>query len=1332
LTDEKFIPNPFSNEPEARLYKTGDLARYLPDGNIEFLGRIDEQVKIRGFRIELGEIQTVLGKHPAVRETLALVREDVPDDKRLVAYVVLKQEQSPSVGELRSFLKQKLPDYMVPTAFVILDALPLTPNGKVDLRQLPAPGTTRPELEEVYVPPRTPMEKVLAAVWAEVLGIQNVGIYDNFFSLGGDSIRTIQVIALAKERGLNFSLQQFFQHQTIYELAQELEVTELNTVSTPRTEPFSLLSEEDFRKLPVGIEDAYPMTMLQMGMIYHMELAPDILPYHNVDSFHIRTHFDFDAFQAAVQKVVNRHAVLRTSFDLTTYSQPMQLVHQKAFLPVHVEDLRKLSLSEQEKAITVFAKKEKNRSFDLSHPPLLRFHIHRLTEDTFQWMLTEHHAILDGWSLHSTLVEILNHYFALINNEISPTNLPPLTSFRDYVALELMALKSEEYKSYWIENLRGSTLTPLPYYPLLPRDIDISNPEISKIRSLEFIIPSQVCENIEKLARFNKLPFKSFLLAAHLKVISMLSGQSDIIVGLTLNGRPEEIDGTQVRGLFLNTLPLRLQLSSDTWIDLVKQTFEAETELMPFRHYPMAQIQKDLGRQSLFEVNFVYNHFHVVRDVLTNENLEFLNYRIGFDTELRIEPTNFVLVTGFLRDPLSSKILLCLDYDATRLSEKQVKSISGYYVRCLEAIASNPLAHHESQSLLCKQERYQLLVEWNNTTTDYPNNTCIHQLFEAQVERTPDAVAVVFEDQQLTYRELNYRANQLAHYLQTLGVGPEVLVGICVERSLEMVVGLLGILKAGGAYVPLDPAYPKKRLAFMLEDSQVSVLLTQEQLVAQLPKLGAHVVGLDTDWGIISQESQHNPFNGVKPENLAYVIYTSGSTGKPKGTMIVHQGLVNYLSWCTKTYAVADGCGAPVHSSIGFDATITSLFSPLLVGQRVVLLPEKQEIEFLSAALRSQSNFSLVKITPAHLELLNQLLPTKGAAGQTQALIIGGEALSGKSLSFWQIHASEIRIINEYGPTETVVGCCVYEVPAGASMSGAVPIGRPIANTQIYILDPHLQPVPIGVPGELHIGGAGLAQGYLNRPELTAEKFIPNPFSDEPGSRLYKTGDLARYLPDGNIEYIGRLDNQVKLRGFRIELGEIETVLSQHPDVLQTVVIAREDHPSDKRLVAYVVPTQEQALSINELRCFLKEKLPEYMVPAAFVLLDALPLTPNGKVDRHALPVPEQGRPELEGTFVAPRTPGEQQIADIWTQVLGLERVGVHDNFFELGGNSLLVIQVISRLRKVFQVALPLGNLFEAPTVAELTERVETLRWAVQALQATSSATVNDHKEIEL
>jgi amino acid adenylation domain-containing protein len=597
---------------------------------------------------------------------------------------------------------------------------------------------------------------------------------------------------------------------------------------------------------------------------------------------------------------------------------------------------------------------------------------------------------------------------------------------------------------------------------------------------------------------------------------------------------------------------------------------------------------------------------------------------------------------------------------------------------------------------------------------DYPHDKCIDELFEAQVEKSPDAIAVVFEDKQLTYQNLNQRANQLAHYLRKLGVGPETFVGLCVERSLEMIVGLLGVLKAGGAYVPLDPGYPKERLAFMLEETQAPVLLTQWGLIGKLSGHCARVVYLDTDWDEVARESKHNPRHQSTAENLAYVIYTSGSTGKPKGVMIKHGGLTNYLNYCLTTYPLKEGRGSVVHSTIAFDATITALFAPLLTGLALYLLPQTDDVEALATILRRERDFSLIKITPAHLAMLSQQIPSAEVKGLTHAFVIGGENLIREQITFWQKYAPDTLLFNEYGPTETVVGCIVYEASKWQGQ-GSVPIGRPIPNTVAYVLDQHLRPVPIEVRGELYLGGAGVGRGYLRRPELTAERFIANPFSDGPESRLYKTGDLARYLPDGNIEFLGRIDDQVKIRGYRIELGEIEAALIRYPPVNEAVVLAREDIAEDRRLVAYIVLKPSVLSTRREIRSFLKETLPEYMVPSAFVFLDSLPLTPNGKVDRKSLPVPDRAGVGHTSEIVSPRNEVERRLAKIWKECLGVSSLGIQDDFFELGGNSISAVRLLTRVEKEFGRSVSLATLFEGPTVEKLADLLrhggKTLKW---------------------
>jgi len=1005
--------------------------------------------------------------------------------------------------------------------------------------------------------------------------------------------------------------------------------------------------------------------------------------------------------------LVKRHAVLRTSFQLTGFSEPLQLVHQKIEIPLQVEDLRHLSNSQREAALNAWFEGEKNRHFDWKTPPLMQFQIHRYTQETFQLTFAFHHAILDGWSVGLVLTELFQQYFLLLGKTGGSAAVLPQSGFRDFVALERASVASEEHQRFWKEKLSDCTIAVLPRWQKFPREA-----RIRQICTHNVAILPEISEGLKQLANWAGVPLKSVLLAAHLRVLSLLCGQSDVLTGFVANGRPEETDGERICGLFLNTLPFRLQLSGGTWIDLVQQVFEAERELLPYRRYPLAEIQRNWGGQPLFETAFNYVNFHVYQGVQTLKNLEVLGEKFLLET-------NFPLFVDFSLDPFSAKVQLSLEYDSAEFGREQVEAMGGYYARTLEAIARESSERYELRSLLSEREQRQLLVEWNDTRADYPSDRCIHQLFEAQVERTPDAIAVVFQDQELTYRELNTRANQVAHYLQKLGVKPEVLVGICTERSLLMVVGILGILKAGGAYIPLAPDYPQERLAYMLEDARAPLLLTQQHLLNKLPPHSCTVVCLDADWEQVALESEENPSNTATPENLAYVTYTSGSTGRSKGVAVNRSSLVNaYLGW-EIAYGLRSGVTSHLQmASFSFDVFSGDLMRSLCSGGKLVLCDR----DFLLVPqklyeLMRQQKIDFAEFVPAVLRNLIQYLEESGQRLDFMKIVVCGSDswYASEYEKFRQFCGPETRLINSFGITEATIDSCYFESATG-NLAGEqlVPIGRPFPNTQLYILDTSLQPVPIGVPGELHVGGAGLARGYLNRPELTAEKFIANPFCEEissfgPSNLLYKTGDLGRYLPDGNIELIGRIDNQVKIRGFRIELAEIEAVLSQHPAVRESVVLVWEETNARKRLVAYVVPDareQNSSLSSSELRQFLQERLPEYMVPSAFVLLEKLPLTPNGKLDRRALPQKYDHVFE-ETAFIEPQTPTEKELAQIWMAILELEKVGINESFFAIGGHSLMAMQLVSRVRMRFGVELALYDFFAAPTIQKLAELVE-------------------------
>ena len=1293
LTDERFIRNPFSNEPGERLYKTGDWARYLSDGNIEYLGRIDNQVKIRGFRIELGEIETAISQHPSVQQTVVIATENKAGNKQLVAYIALPTEVTPNISDLRHFLKQKLPDYVIPAAFVILDNLPLTPTGKVDRRALPSPEL-RPELELTFVPPRTPIEQILASIWACVLGIEQVGVHDNFFELGGHSLLATQVISRVRDTmSVELPLRSLFEAPTIAEFALRVEIALKNGQSV-----------ETLPLLPIPKSESIPCSFAQARLWFLDQLQPNSSFYNIPVALRLFGQLNIAALENSINEIIQRHEALRTNFA-TVEGEPIQVIASTHSWELQVVSLLHLGESEREIEAQRLANEEANRPFHLEQEPLFRVTLLQLGETEYVLLLTMHHIISDGWSLGVFVRELTELYQGFCTGK--PPVLPSLPiQYADFAVWQRQWLSGEilvPQLDYWKQQLLDAP-------GLLELPTDRPRPAVQTFRGGYYCaaLSQELSAELTTLSKQAGVTLFMSLLAAFQTFLYRFSGQDDIVVGTPVAGRNRrEIEG--LIGFFVNTLVLRTNLGGNpTFEELLNRVREVALQAYTHQDLPFEQLVealqpiRDLSYTPLFQVMFALDDDLVPAVELLDLAVSSYSVEIGtakFDLTLSTENTADGLVAEW-------------EYNADLFDESTIVRIARNFQTLLEGIVVNSKQEISELPLLTETERHQLLVEWNNTSAEYPEDKCIHQLFEEQVQRTPDAIAVVFEGEQLTYLELNERANQLAHYLRSLGVGPEVLVGICVERSREMIIGLLGILKAGGAYVPLDPNYPSERLAFMLEDSSVPVLLTQERLVEKLPQHSACVVCLDSNWEEIAVHSKNNPSSPVKPKNLAYVIYTSGSTGKPKGVLIQHESLVNYTTVASAEYEI-DHCDRILQfSSISFDVSAEEIYTSLTSGATLVLRTDSM-LDSIEGFLQKCKNWEItvMALPTAYWHELTTLLSQKTLAipPSLRLVIIGGEKALPERLKTWLLCVGQrVRLVNNYGPTEATVGATIYDLSVADTTLKELPIGRPIANTQIYILDRHLQPVPIGVPGELHIAGVGLAKGYLNRPDLTEEKFIPNPFSNEPGSRLYKTGDLVRYLSDGNIEYLGRIDNQVKIRGFRIELGEIEAVLSQHPGVKETAVIARKNVTGDKQLVAYVVCHQQPSPAISDLRRLLKEKLPEYMIPSAFVVLEALPLTPNGKVDRRALPAPEK-RSELEESFVAPRTPIEEMLAEIWAEVLGLKKVGINDNFFELGGHSLKAAFLVSKLSVEMNLKISLKLLFQHPTIAELAEALNHL-----------------------
>ncbi|MEA5561957.1 non-ribosomal peptide synthase/polyketide synthase [Planktothrix agardhii] len=1314
LTQEKFIPNPFEEEglippnpinkgsnESSKLYKTGDLCRYLPDGNIEYLGRIDNQVKIRGFRIELGEIETILSQHSAVKTAIVIAREDETEQKRLVAYIVPqegisnRQEQGLlAVTELRQFLKAQLPEYMVPSAFVILESLPLTSNGKVDRRALPAPDF---QSEEQYVAPRNPIEEILASIWVKVLKVEQVGIHDNFFELGGHSLLATQLISrIRKAFKVEMPLRELFVAPTVAALAQ---VIKRVSEQEERTELPILPREKDTE---------LPLSFAQTRLWFLDQFESDSSFYNIPLALHLEGNLNQDVLIQSLEEICDRHEALRTNF-ISVDGVATQVIQTQTPWTVNIVDLQHLSSSEQEIASQELTQNQAIQPFDLARDPLIRANLVILSETEHILLVCMHHIVSDGWSMGVFLQELTDLYNAYIQNQ--PSSLKPLPiQYGDYTLWQKQWLQGDILQrqlDYWQKQLADAPA-------LLSLPTDRPRPAVQSFAGahLPFTLSWELSQKLTQLTQEQGVTLFMTLLTAFDILLYRYTEQEDILIGTPITNRNRsELEG--LIGFFVNTLVLRTDLSGNpSFNELLIRVREMAMDAYTHQDLPfemlveVLQPERDLSHAPLFQVDFL----------LQNEPLSQLEL-IGLTASPLLTESataKFDLTLGM--ENTDKGLRGVWEYNTDLFERSTIERLAGNFVTLLEAIVANPQQQISQLPLLTEVESQQLLKDWNTTEKNYPFHQCVHHLFEEQAERTPNAVAVVFEGLELTYQQLNIQANQLAHYLQSLGVGAEILVGIYLERSLLVIVGLLAVLKAGGAYVPLDPDYPQQRLSYMAEDAKISLLLTQQSLLSSLPVEDVGVIVLDKSAESLTVQSLENPVSEVVPENLLCVLYTSGSTGKPKGVMLTHEALVNHSWGISEIFGLTESDRVLQFASFGFDVAAEEIFPTWLKGGTVVLRPWQMFPTLTDFAdFIEQESLTLLNITPAYWHEWAIAVSQSSATvpSSLRVVAVGGDAVLPETVNIWREWVGkQVQCINVYGPTEASVTAIVHDLLDSQSEKiNSVLIGRPIANTKAYILDQNLQPAPIGVKGELHLCGVRLARGYLNRPELTAEKFIDNPFAAAPFNRLYKTGDLARYLPNGSIECFGRIDNQVKIRGFRIELGEIEAILNQHLDVQTSCVIIREDLPGQKYLVAYIVISShyERIPMISELRQFLAGNLPMYMVPQAFVFLESLPLTTNRKVDRRALPAPN-----LEGDrrdqYVAPRNAIEEMLLQIWTEVLKVGQVGIYDNFFEIGGHSLLATQLVSRIRSLFKIELPLRSLFAAATVAELAHLIEPLQ----------------------
>ncbi|HYG62933.1 MAG TPA: amino acid adenylation domain-containing protein, partial [Thermoanaerobaculia bacterium] len=1303
-TAQAFIPDPFG-APGGRLYRTGDLARHLPDGRLEFLGRLDQQVKLRGFRIEPGEIEAALLLHPRVREAAILVREDIPGDRRLVAYVAADGIEA---GDLRQRLQQRLPDYMVPSAFVVLDALPLNQNGKVDRRALPAPAR---ELPAAAAALRTPTEELLAAIFATVFGVEEVGLEESFFDLGGHSLLATRVISRVRETfGADLSLSVLFDRPTVAGLAAAME-SEQSAGRLAAAPPL----------VPVEWDRPLPLSFAQERLWFLDRLQPGSAVYNMPAALRLDAGVDAAALARALGAVVSRHEALRTTFHLAADGPVQRIAEPPSAAGILARiDLAGLPVARRRDEALRLATAEAARPFDLAAGPLLRAALLHLGDGGALLLLTLHHIVADGWSMDLLADEVTAHYQAALSGGAAPMPELPI-QYADFAVWQRQWLSGEELErqlAHWRERLAGA-----PTVLELPTDRPWLALPDSRGAERRRVLPAGLARDLRALGRAQGTTLFMTLLAAFGALLSRYSGQEDLVLGTPVAGR-NRVEVEPLIGLFVNTLALRVDLSgSPSFRELAHRA--RETALAAYAHQDLPfeklveelRVERDLGRSPVFQAMLALPVTEHSADAADAAEVDETDWAAGTGTakfELALEARE-----------TAAGLALEAEYRTDLFDGVTIERLLGHLELLLRQVVADPKRPLVDAALLAGAERHALLAEWNDTASPGTMPAlCVQELFARRAALAPEATALVMAAKRLSYGELEGRANQLARHLRRLGVGPGVPVGVCLERSLEMGEAILGVLKAGGCYVPLDPAYPRERLAFMIEDAGLDVLLTQDALAGLLP--GARrLLRVDADAHSWAGESDADPGVEVHPESLAYVIYTSGSAGRPKGVQVPHRALANHATAVAERYGLTPADRVLQFASLSFDVAAEELFPAWISGAALVprpagLFPSFQELEHLL----SHQRITVANLpTPYWHEWVDDLARTGTAPpASLRLLVVGTEQAAPERLTAWRRLAGDhVRWINAYGPTEATITATLHEAGATAAAAPAarVPIGRPIARLQAHVLDAAFEPAPLGVVGELYLGGAGVARGYLHHPDRTAAVFLPDPFSGLAGARLYRTGDRARRFPSGELDFLGRADDQVKIRGFRIEPGEIEAALRRLPEVQDCCVVVRED-AGERRLVAYAVPGAAAARGgslIDALRASLAASLPSYMMPSAFVLLEALPLTPNGKVDRQALSAAAAPAAAAPPEVTAPRTPVEERLAGIFAAVLGVERVGVEESFFELGGHSLLATRVMSRVSEALGLDLPLRTLFEAPSVARLAAVVEAAGGAsLQAL----------------
>lgn len=1282
VTAERFVADPYAIEPGGRMYRTGDLVRWRNTGDLEYLGRSDQQVKVRGYRIELGEIESALGQLEGVRHCGVAVREDGARGRQIVAYVAPAAGAVLDAAILRRKLQESVPEHMLPSLFVVLDELPLTASGKLDRQALPQPEVH----SESSRLPQTPQEKILCELFAEVLELEHVSVDDNFFVLGGHSLVAMLLVSRIQDRmEVEIPVAAIFQHPTVSGLAQFL-----SQARTGDARP--LLS-------PQPRPEHVPLSYAQRRMWFIHQLQETTAEYNLTEALRLRGELHHQALERAIHAIVERHEVLRTHF-LEIDGEPRQIIVPHVHIELPYEDFSQLPEADKWERVALAVREETAHPFDLGHGPLLRLKVFKLAEQDFIFVRTLHHIVSDAWSQNIFKQEFMVLYEAFREGRENP--LKPLElQYADFALWQrswLDASAVERELAYWRKQLAG-----IPEQLELPRDHPRPAFQTFVADVHSFTAPVEAMKRLKHVGESNDATLYMTLLAAFALLLQRQSGEPDIVIGSPIANRSgSQLE--QMMGFLVNTLVMRVQVNAlQSFHELLHSVRDTALDAFQHQDLPFERLVEELAAQRslsttpIFQVLFGLHHAagHAQRlKGIDIEPVAIQDHWVRFDLEMHV----------FESEQQTEMYWM---YNRDLFDRWRIVRMANQYGRLLEQIANVPDRPVGALDLLDSAERQQVLVEWNERKT-FAGGELLHQLFMEKAERTPQALALTFEHQSWTYAELNRRTNQLAHYLLKQGVGPEVRVGICLERSLEMVLAILGVLKAGGVYLPLDPHSPAERLSYIIKDAETGIVLTSSEMEAHLPPDSVKLVFLDRDWDQIGTEDQTAPASSATPLNAAYVIYTSGSTGKPKGVVVTHQNVVRLVTSTQHWFHFSNSDVWTLFHSYAFDFSVWEIWGALLYGGRLVIVPywvTRSPDSFYD--LVKTEKVTVLNQTPSAFRQLSDLEHSAVLSGEDLALrlvIFGGEALEMSSLRSWFARHGDARpqLINMYGITETTVHVTYKTLTVATAQESASIIGQRIPDLQAYILDEFLQPVGIGVPGELYVGGEGLARGYLNRPELSALRFVPHPFSNQAGERLYRTGDLARYRNDGEIEYLGRIDQQVKIRGHRIELGEIETVVARTAGVKQCAVVVREDGSSGKRLVAYIEPVLNATIELEDVRKELDRLLPDYMAPSAFVLLEKIPITVNGKLDRKALPAPEY---RLEN-YRAPGTEQERQLCQIFEVVLGVPRVGLDDNFFALGGHSLLAPRLVSRIRDTLGVPLNLRALFESPTVAELNLRL--------------------------